>query len=108
MDDLTMNGRRMHKDRGRIMDPEEQLRRWVAGDSVHNGLTRRDGECCPDFSCCMPQMAWPMEKRAAFQAAPEADRHRFLMSGLRDLVDNTPDAGEVVIIGDLTVGEDSN
>jgi hypothetical protein len=29
-----------------------QTRRWVEGNSRHNFI---DDECCPDFSCCMPE-----------------------------------------------------
>ncbi len=38
------------------MTPEEQLIQWVKGNSVHNGKTKTDGECCPDFSCCGSQI----------------------------------------------------
>lgn len=31
------------------MTAEEQLEKWVKGESLHND--ERD-ECCPDFSCC--------------------------------------------------------
>ena len=31
----------------------EQGRQWVAGESYHN---RVDDECCPDFSCCCPEL----------------------------------------------------
>jgi len=31
------------------MKPNEQLAKWVNGESIHN--KERD-ECCPDFSCC--------------------------------------------------------
>lgn len=30
-----------------------QTLNWAIGRSVHN---RIDNECCPDFSCCMPDM----------------------------------------------------
>jgi hypothetical protein len=33
-----------------------QLERWVNGKSKHNKI---DGECCPDFSCCMPGLMEP-------------------------------------------------
>lgn len=52
---------------------QEQLDRWVAGDSVH-----RDGGCCPDFSCCKPELASDPEVRATFAASSEADRFAFL------------------------------
>lgn len=30
-----------------------QLLRWHNGQRVHNAIS---GECCPDFSCCYPDM----------------------------------------------------
>jgi len=30
-----------------------QLRRWVDGNPKHNEI---DDECCPDFSCCHPNL----------------------------------------------------
>jgi len=62
---------------GRIMPVEEQTRRWVAGESVHNGV-RPDGECCPDFSCCRPELLQPVEVRRAFAAADERQQMKFL------------------------------
>ena len=44
----------------------QQLREWVQGNPVHNPLSplgdrpiEYGGECCPDFSCCVPSI---MEK----------------------------------------------
>lgn len=56
------------------MKPDEQLQRWVDGDPVHNdnhpaGI--EGGECCPDFSCCKPDLLAPPEVRQAFQRACE-------------------------------------
>ena len=31
----------------------EQTIAWAEGYSFHN---REDNECCPDFSCCVPEM----------------------------------------------------
>ena len=64
---------------GRIMSPDEQLRRWVEGDSVHNGATKSDGECCPDFSCCQPDALAPKAAREKFAAANESDRSGMTM-----------------------------
>lgn len=30
-----------------------QAARWVLGTRDHNSI---DNECCPDFSCCMPDL----------------------------------------------------
>jgi len=40
-----------------------QLIEWVKGNPVHN---YEDGECCPDFSCCYPDLLAPAEVRKAF------------------------------------------
>lgn len=46
-------------------DREELLRQtrlWREGHSIHNQV---NGECCPDFSCCHPDMLTPKAKRHA-------------------------------------------
>lgn len=52
--------------KGREMTFGKQLELWVAGESVHNDA--RD-ECCPDFSCCKPDLLWPKWKRVQFADA---------------------------------------
>jgi hypothetical protein len=37
-----------------------QVRLWREGISIHNQI---NGECCPDFSCCYPDMLTPEVKR---------------------------------------------
>lgn len=44
------------------MNSEEQLQKWLEGESVHDDK----GDCCPDFSCCEPTLLWPKEKREKF------------------------------------------
>lgn len=72
-----------------IMTPAEQLRRWVAGESVHNGPSPDRGECCPDFSCCCPEIHTPMSERPGIAArlseTPEQRKERQLAE-LRKLV----------------------
>jgi len=54
------------------MKPSEQLQRWVDGDPVHNNehpAGIEGGECCPDFSCCKPELLAPPEVRQAFKKA---------------------------------------
>jgi hypothetical protein len=41
----------------------QQLLLWVNGRSTHNPI---NGECCPDFSCCYPDIAMPMKERADY------------------------------------------
>ncbi len=50
------------------MTSDEQKRRWVAGESVHND--ERD-ECCPDFSCCNGELLAPQQEREKFAGASE-------------------------------------
>ena len=33
-----------------------QLDEWVKGNPIHNNV---DDECCPDFSCCRPELLAP-------------------------------------------------
>jgi hypothetical protein len=37
-----------------------------------------DSECCPDFSCCCPELLQPLEVRQAFAAADEKERMKWL------------------------------
>lgn len=53
---------------------QEQLDRWAGGESVH----RSEGGCCPDFSCCKPELAADLDVRRAFVAAGEGERMAFL------------------------------
>ena len=53
------------------MTPDEQLEQWVKGNSIHNDA--RD-ECCPDFSCCKPELLAPKEVRQKFQKADKQTR----------------------------------
>jgi hypothetical protein len=47
------------------MTPDEQLDLWLRGESVHNPTT---DECCPDFSCCCPDLKQSDEDRARYYA----------------------------------------
>lgn len=62
------------------MTSDEQLERWVAGDSVHNPDTN---ECCPDFSCCEPALLAAKEVRERFRDANQHDRFEMLGMFLR-------------------------
>tara|TARA_Y100000310_G_scaffold82841_1_gene79433 strand:+ start:362 stop:616 length:255 start_codon:yes stop_codon:yes gene_type:complete len=61
------------------MTPTEQLDLWVRGISTHNNDR---GECCPDFSCCKPELLAPVEVRETFANASEPTRHGMLGSFL--------------------------
>jgi hypothetical protein len=72
---------------GAGMTCEEQIAKWVKGESVHND--ERD-ECCPDFSCCRPDLLADKETRLRFQRAQQEGRdglvHGMLMMFLSALV----------------------
>lgn len=65
------------------MTGKEQLALWAAGESKCKN--DRD-ECCPDFSCCVPQLQWPEEKRKKFMKAvldgDDGTREKMLMGAL--------------------------
>ena len=66
---------------------DEQLRRWVAGESVHRDVPGvQGGECTPDFSCCKPDLQQPLEVRQAFAAADDRGRRPWLMTFLGALI----------------------
>lgn len=48
------------------MNSEQQLELWVQGNSVHN---REHDHCCPDFSCCFPELAVDLDVRQRFARA---------------------------------------
>lgn len=62
-----------------LKDCDEQLRRWVEGESLHSDHRGLGEECCPDFSCCRPQLLQPVEVRRAFQAADARKRDKLCM-----------------------------
>ena len=88
------------------MTSEEQLRLWVAGQSVHrddvfidivdehDNVLKRErvegGECCPDFSCCEPRCAWPIALRERFAKSSEDERLNMLFMSLSDLLKDEP------------------
>jgi len=65
------------------MNKIEQLNLWVEGQSTHDDKL---GECCPDFSCCRPELLAPKEVRELFCKAYSEDNedlmHRLLMEFL--------------------------
>lgn len=49
----------------------EQISDWLAGKPWHNHLRN---ECCPDFSCCKPELLAPLHERKAFCRLDEDGR----------------------------------
>ena len=64
--------------------PEEQLELWVQGDSL---CPNTNGDCCPDFSCCHPDLLVSEEKRRAFLDAKDRDPYiaEFLLRLIKKL-----------------------
>lgn len=58
-----------------MMTVDEQLEKWVNGESIHND--ERD-ECCPDFSCCDPNLLTSEEERRKFYESNEEIRLKML------------------------------
>lgn len=54
---------------------EAQLRAWVDGNPTHNTV---DNECCPDFSCCAPNLLAEPAVRQRFVNATEQERNAML------------------------------
>lgn len=66
---------------------EEQLIQWLNGKSLHrhiDGVT--GGECCPDFSCCKPELKATIEERRAFVVARRPMQEKFLTVFLGRLI----------------------
>ena len=61
---------------GKQMTCNEQLKEWVEGNSIHNDA--RD-ECCPDFSCCEPELLADRQTRETFANANDETRHEMLL-----------------------------
>ncbi len=80
---------------------EEQVERWVAGESLHSDHRGCGPECCPDFSCCKPELLQPVEVRRAFQAADQKRREEFCMMFLGGmLAQAAPDLRAHITNGD--------
>lgn len=56
------------------MTYEEQLQLWVEGKSVHDSDEKGE-QCCPDFSCCRPELQVPKEERELFQQLYLEEKH---------------------------------
>ena len=96
---------RAEKREGEEISTDEQLARWVAGDPVHNASR---GECCPDFSCCQPQLLASLDVRQRFKRACDEGDEQAKMAMLGGFLATacasaTADTGiEVYVSGDGT------
>lgn len=54
---------------------DNQLEEWAKGNPIHNSI---DDECCPDFSCCTPDLLQSEEIRKTFkEVCKKADEEVF-------------------------------
>lgn len=68
---------------------KEQTNEWLKGNPIHNDV---DGECCPDFSCCVPHLLASEPMRKQFCEASEEKRMEILMTFLgRSIASKFPD-----------------
>ena len=65
---------------------EEQLAFWLLGKPLHNRI--RD-ECCPDFSCCQPELLWPEDRRREFVYGSDEKRNQMCVGALVGLLECT-------------------
>lgn len=65
---------------------DKQLSEWLNGNSLHN---HKDNECCPDFSCCKPELLAGESMRERFVNGSDRTREKmcfkFLSRGLRKM-----------------------
>lgn len=96
--------RKAHMTIKEFISLEEQIHRWVAGESVHRLIDKPrfkgdDGECCPDFSCCRPELLQPVEIRKAFATASDKERNKFLGAFLGAMLQKCFSEEKVYIAG---------
>lgn len=85
---------------GERITSEEQVRRWALGEPVHRDIDgETGGECCPDFSCCKPELLADVEVRRAFEAADGRGRRKWLVSFLGAAIANAAPEKKVHIAG---------
>ena len=61
---------------------KQQGEEWAKGNSYHNDI---DNECCPDFSCCKPELKASDEQRQVFINAPREVQEKMLYTFLGSL-----------------------
>jgi len=78
------------------MTVDEQLSEWVKGNSLcPNNL----GECCPDFSCCQPELLADEVTRVAFANGTKETRHSLLGGFLGAAMEKAVKGKNVYIAG---------
>ena len=79
------------------MTSDDQLALWLRGESVHNADR---GECCPDFSCCKPELLAPKDEREAFVKLGEKGRMGLLGAFLGRAIELAGKGEKIYVIGD--------
>ena len=72
----------------------EQLASWVEGNPIH-----LPQHCCPDFSCCRPELLAPVAVRELFAAAYTAHNEAVEMRMLMEFLGKAFDTKRVYIAG---------
>jgi hypothetical protein len=75
---------------------ESQVDEWVKGNSIHN---KEDDECCPDFSCCKPELKAPIEIRETFKNANQEQRESMLFSFLGNAIPMMTNKKVIIVNG---------
>lgn len=78
------------------MTPEEQLNKWIEGEPL---CPNDRGECCPDFSCCQPELLVDRRVRQAFAEANDELRMSMLGMFLGEALGTMHPGKKVHILG---------
>lgn len=67
---------------------DAQMEAWIKGINKHteNLPEGMEPECTPDFACCHPNLAWPLERRKKFKDADKSTQESMLFSSLGSLL----------------------
>ena len=80
---------------------EEQLKLWVEGTPEHCDAT---GECCPDFSCCKPELLASEDERRVFAEAVATSNEDLKMQMLGNFLRRAFEKHRVHVAGEDTTG----
>ncbi len=74
----------------------EQLESWVSGNPQHDYI---HNQCCPDFSCCRPDLLAPIEVRELFLAAYKSDNERVIIRMCMEFLSRAFEEQSIYIAG---------
>lgn len=78
------------------MTSDEQIIEWVKGNSL---CPNDSGECCPDFSCCQPELLADEVTRIAFSNGTKETRNSLLGGFLGFAMEKAAKGKKVYIAG---------